>query len=285
MALRFRESSNIKPEIEILDTGLIDHRDSAFPQAVQLPNGDLLCSFNVGGGPNVLGGTDWSRSTDGGNTWNTIEKALRGLDYTIYDNIIDARKVVPQHRERIFIVGTKIGDAGFEFSMPTTEEIQKEHDGPKTTLGEILEDNPDPSFTLQDGTWRSLQNHKEKHEKAGNGFGFGLVTGEQTTRTLSARYHKDGSEILVEQPGKNPRRLTPRECARLMGFSEDHKIEVSDRQAYQQFGNAVVVPVAQAIARKLVEAVLNPKIVTRTADGYFPGQERNLAFGPEEEVA
>jgi DNA (cytosine-5)-methyltransferase 1 len=126
-------------------------------------------------------------------------------------------------------------------------------------LASILEETVDPKYTLTDHLWNYLQNYAKKHQAAGNGFGFGLVTGTDVARTLSARYHKDGSEILVSQgPRKNPRRLTPRECAKLMGYPADFKIPVSDTQAYRQFGNSVVVPVVERIAKLVVEALQRP---------------------------
>ncbi len=152
---------------------------------------------------------------------------------------------MPQRRERIFIVG---------FREPTTFDLatlQLPQGGPK--LGSILErhEDVDPKYTLTERLWEYLQGYKAKHALKGNGFGYSLFGPDDVTRTLSARYHKDGSEILIDQPGKRPRRLTPLECARLMGF--DHgdrrwKIEVSDTQAYRQFGNAVVAPVVEFLA-------------------------------------
>lgn len=181
---------------------------------------------------------------DKGKTFKIIHDTLtKVLGYTVYYQIIDAQKVVPQHRERIFLVGFR---EPRPFVFPDFPEY-----GPK--LGSILEPKPAPKYTLTDHLWNYLQNYAAKHKAAGNGFGFGLVTQKDTTRTLSARYHKDGSEILIAQKGKNPRRLTPRECARLMGYPESFKIEVSDTQAYRQFGNSVVVPVVERIA----EAVRN----------------------------
>jgi DNA (cytosine-5)-methyltransferase 1 len=156
---------------------------------------------------------------------------------------------VPQHRERIFLVGFKERRA-FEFpAFPAA--------GPK--LESILETNVPDKYTLTDHLWQYLQDYAAKHKAAGNGFGFGLVTGKDTTRTLSARYYKDGSEILISQgPRKNPRRLTPRECARLMGYPKDFKIPVSDTQAYKQFGNSVVVPVVERIAKAVVSTLQHP---------------------------
>ena len=177
-----------------------------------------------------------------------FETLTKTLGYTVYTKVIDARSVVPQHRERIFLVGFR-EPRHFEFpDYPMA--------GPK--LGSILEPKPDPKYTLTDHLWNYLQNYAAKHKAAGNGFGFGLVTKNDTTRTLSARYHKDGSEILLAQKGKNPRRLTPRECARLMGYPDSFKIEVSNTQAYRQFGNSVVVPVVEKIAIAVADALKGP---------------------------
>jgi DNA (cytosine-5)-methyltransferase 1 len=187
---------------------------------------------------------------DGGKTFDIIHRTLtEALGYTVYYKIIDAQGVVPQHRERIFFVGFR---EWRDFEFP-----QFPADGPK--LGSILEPKPDPKYTLSDHLWTYLQNYAVKHRAAGNGFGFGLVTERDIARTLSARYHKDGSEILIAQNGgRIPRRLTPRECARLMGYPESFKIIVSDTQAYRQFGNSVVVPVIQKIARSVCETLRRP---------------------------
>jgi DNA (cytosine-5)-methyltransferase 1 len=187
---------------------------------------------------------------DKGRTFEIITRTLReALGYHLYYKIIDARSVVPQHRERIFLVGFR--DARhFEFpDFPSK--------GP--ALASILESSVPEKYTLTDHLWTYLQQYAEKHKSAGNGFGFGLVTGKDTTRTLSARYHKDGSEILIAQgPKSNPRRLTPRECARLMGFPDSFEIPVSDTQAYRQFGNSVVVPVVEAVAYQVVKSLRQP---------------------------
>lgn len=186
---------------------------------------------------------------DGGKTFDIIYRILtEALGYTVYHKIIDAKSVVPQHRERIFLVGFR--DWRY-FEFP---EFPKE--GPK--LGTILEKNPDPKYTLSDHLWKYLRDYAAKHKAAGNGFGFGMVTGNDTTRTLSARYHKDGSEILIAQPPENPRRLTPRECSLLMGYPSNYKIVVSDTQAYRQFGNSVVVPVVERIAAAVMRTLTNP---------------------------
>jgi DNA (cytosine-5)-methyltransferase 1 len=157
---------------------------------------------------------------------------------------------VPQRRQRIFIAGFR-EPTGFDFDALELPDPAK---GPK--LGSILQphDEVDPKYTLTEHLWNYLQRYKEKHSAAGNGFGFGLFGPNDVARTLSARYYKDGSEVLIAQPGNRPRRLTPLECARLMGFDRPgrtFKIPVSDTQAYRQFGNAVVVPVVEFVARAM----------------------------------
>jgi len=190
------------------------------------------------------------KSHDQGRTFQIIYNTLTdALGYHVQTAIIDAQSVVPQHRERIFLVGFKERRA-FEFPAFPTQ-------GPK--LESILEPDVPDKYTLTDHLWQYLQDYAAKHKAAGNGFGFGLVTGKDTARTLSARYYKDGSEILISQgPRKNPRRLTPRECARLMGYPKDFKIPVSDTQAYKQFGNSVVVPVVERIAKAVVSTLQRP---------------------------
>jgi len=190
------------------------------------------------------------KSHDLGNTFTIIHRTLtEDLGYNVYHKVIDAQNVVPQHRERIFIVGFR-EPRYFEFP----EFPQK---GPK--LSTILQNDVSPKYTLTDHLWLYLQDYAKKHKAAGNGFGFGLFTGKDVARTLSARYYKDGSEILISQGlGKNPRRLTPRECCLLMGYPNDFKILVSDTQAYRQFGNSVVVPVVEAIAKAVVRTLNRP---------------------------
>lgn len=187
------------------------------------------------------------KSHDGGRTFKVIYETLtEELGYQVYHRIIDAKSVVPQHRERIFLVGFR---EPRDFVFPTFPAK-----GP--LLSAILEDDVPAKYTLSDHLWQYLQDYAKKHQAAGNGFGFGLVTAKDTSRTLSARYHKDGSEILISQgANRTPRRLTPRECARLMGYPENMKIPVSDTQAYRQFGNSVVVPVVARLAETVVDAL------------------------------
>jgi DNA (cytosine-5)-methyltransferase 1 len=187
---------------------------------------------------------------DKGRTLETILETLtEDLGYHVYTpRVLDARHLVPQHRERIFIIGFR---EPRRFEWPKLGE--REH-----ALSEILEAAVPEKYTLTDHLWRYLQDYAEKHRAAGNGFGFGLTNLDGVARTLSARYYKDGSEILVPQRKANPRRLTPRECARLMGFPETFKIPVSDTQAYRQFGNSVVVPLIARLAFQIVKALDRP---------------------------
>jgi DNA (cytosine-5)-methyltransferase 1 len=186
---------------------------------------------------------------DKGNTFRSILYVLeKELGYHVHSNVIDAKNFVPQHRERVFIVGF-CNPVDFKFP-----EVRSR----KPVLGEILDDQVPSKYTLSDHLWNYLQNYAKKHRESGNGFGFGLFGREDVARTLSARYHKDGSEILIRQNGGliNPRRLTPEECRRLMGFPEGFRIRVSDTQAYRQFGNSVVVPVVEAVAGRVVKEIL-----------------------------
>lgn len=203
-------------------------------------------------------------SHDKGRTFDVIKRTLeRELGYHIHCRIIDGAHFVPQHRERVIIVGfkKKILFSFDEIELPpknqrTIGQILHKTDGAEPILehdGDKYFDHkkkkPLDKYTLTDGLWTYLQNYAAKHKAAGNGFGFGLVHPHSVSRTLSARYYKDGSEILVYQgPKKNPRRLTPRECARLMGFYDNYIIPVSDTRAYKQFGNSVVVDVMRHAA-------------------------------------
>lgn len=203
------------------------------------------------------------KSHDKGNTFKVIMESLDELDYQVFYSVLDGQNYVPQHRERILIVGFDRKRYGknidFRFDITPT--------APKPLLKDILERNPDDKYTLSDKLWLYLQNYAKKHKAAGNGFGYGLANPNGISRTLSARYYKDGSEILIPQHGKNPRRLTPRECARLQGFPDDFKIVVSDTQAYKQFGNSVVVPLMSDVAGLLLRKM-------KEMDSYLTEKER-----------
>ncbi|MDA0807679.1 MAG: DNA (cytosine-5-)-methyltransferase [Planctomycetota bacterium] len=194
------------------------------------------------------------RSHNKGDTWKTILGTLDDLDYEVFSEVIDASAWVPQHRERVLIVcfdRRVFGNSPpFEFPDPPS--------GPQPQLQEILEEAPDAKYTLTDHLWQYLQDYAERHRKKGNGFGCSVADLDGITRTLSARYYKDGSEVLIPRgEAKNPRRLTPREAGRLMGFPEHllDKQVVSDTQAYKQFGNAVVPKVVEAVARQIVKVM------------------------------
>lgn len=201
------------------------------PKAFMLENVKNLCSH------------------DKGNTFKVIRESLDELNYDIFHKVLDGQNFVPQHRERILIVGfdrkTFEGEIDFKFNITPKD--------PKPVMRDILESKPNSKYTLSDKLWTYLQNYAAKHKAAGNGFGYGIASPNGVSRTLSARYYKDGSEILIEQKNKNPRRLTPRECARLQGFPDSFKITVSDGQAYKQFGNSVVVPLMANVAKLIAE--------------------------------
>lgn len=191
-------------------------------------------------------------SHDKGNTFRVIRETLEELDYSLHYKVMDGQTYVPQHRERIMIVGfdKKRYRGGENFEFPEQHEATR-------CVKEILDPNIDSKYTLSDKLWAYLQAYAEKHRAKGNGFGYGLVDLNGITRTLSARYYKDGSEILIPQgKDKNPRRLSPRECARLMGYPDSYKLDqVSDVQAYRQCGNSVVVPLITAVAEQIVKTI------------------------------
>lgn len=205
------------------------------PKAFMLENVKNLCSH------------------DRGRTFKVILESLDELEYDVFCSILDGQNYVPQHRERIIIVGFDRKRYGnnvkFKFNLTPVS--------PKPVIKDILESEVDTKYTLSDKLWTYLQKYAAKHKAAGNGFGYGIAPMNGVSRTLSARYYKDGSEVLIQQNKKNPRKLTPRECARLQGFPDTFKIPVSDTQAYRQFGNSVVVPlitdVASLIVKKLKE--------------------------------
>jgi DNA (cytosine-5)-methyltransferase 1 len=231
-------------------------------------------------------------SHDRGNTFRVIHQTLtQELGYHVVAKVIDGRCFVPQHRERIYIVGFRDENA-FSFDGialpdaakgPRLETILHREDGTEPT-DEFTSPYLDPEtrkvrskYTLSAHLWRYLKSYAEKHQAKGNGFGFGIVGPEDVSRTLSARYYKDGSEILVRQRGKPPRRLTPRECARLMGFDDREnrlRIPVSDTQAYKQFGNSVVVPVVKAVAEQM-----KPWITGEAAEDLFCAARKRSGVG------
>ena len=219
------------------------------PKAFMLENVKNLCSH------------------DRGHTFKVIQESIAELNYKVFFQIIDGKAYVPQHRERIVIVGFDMERYGenieFEFAL-NPGKVQP-------VMRDILENDVSDKYTLSDKLWTYLQNYAAKHKAAGNGFGYGIAPLDGASTTISARYYKDGSEILIAQEGKNPRRLTPRECARLQGFPDSFKIPVSDTQAYKQFGNSVVVPLMADVAKLVVgklevldEAAAYTKTAART---------------------
>lgn len=211
-------------------------------------------------------------SHDKGRTFQVIKETLQEeLGYKIFPKVIDAKGFVPQHRERIFIVGFR-EDTDFSWDAlnhpgaeaMTIGDILHPQDGTEVYSEETFKDyikgikgKVNDKYILSNKLWEYLYNYAAKHKAKGNGFGYGMVTKKSIARTLSARYYKDGSEILVSRGKGNPRRLTPRECARLMGYPDTFKIPVSDTQSYKQFGNSVVMPVIKEIAR-----IMKPHIIT-----------------------
>lgn len=193
-------------------------------------------------------------SHDKGNTFRVIYDTLKELRYSVHYLVMDGQTYVPQHRERIMIVGfdEDVYSGKESFTFPEQHEATR-------SIKEILDPEIDPKYTLSDKLWAYLQNYAEKHRAKGNGFGYGLVDLNGITRTLSARYYKDGSEILIPQgEGKNPRRLSPRECARLMGYPDKYRIDrVSDVQAYKQCGNSVIVPLITAVSEQIIKTLQN----------------------------
>lgn len=188
---------------------------------------------------------------DHGRTFKIMLDILENkLGYKVYYKVLNAKNFgLPQNRERIMIVGFKNHNIDFKFP----EEINKE-----TKVGDILIDNPDSKYTISDKIWESHQLRKERNRAKGNGFGYSLFNEESPyTSTISARYYKDGSEILIEQEGKNPRKLTPREAARLQGYPDSFKIVVSDTQAYKEFGNSVPVNMINAVAQEMYKSLKN----------------------------
>jgi DNA (cytosine-5)-methyltransferase 1 len=209
-------------------------------------------------------------SHDKKNTFAIIRGTLEELGYQVEARVFDGQHFVPQHRERILIAGFR-EQSVFDWdavplpglsTAPRLSAILHREDG--------SEDDPDqgryldgrgkvhPKYVLTDRLWEYLQAYAAKHRAKGNGFGCSVVGKENISRTLSARYYKDGSEILFSRgPGENPRRLTPRECARLMGYPDQFQIPVSDTRAYKQFGNSVVVPLIRHVAGLMKPRIMN----------------------------
>lgn len=233
------------------------------------------------------------KSHDKGKTFLVIKETLKELGYYFDYRIIDAKSFLPQHRERVFIAGFR-SDMDFNFSDleipdvnsgPLLKTILHPENGTEQeeapfTYGEIAKVNE--KYTLSDKLWTYLQGYAEKHRKKGNGFGFGLVGPKDTSRTLSARYYKDGSEVLIRQKNKNPRRLTPRECSRLMGFDRPgeagFEIPVSDTQSYKQFGNAVAVPVVEKVAHFMKPFIIAEKKNKGQASLFSAAHKETVAY-------
>ena len=187
------------------------------------------------------------RTHDGGNTFDVVKKTLKEMGYEVHAEVLNAKNFgVPQNRERIYIIGF-LGKTDFEFPKGVLG---------KKILGDILDKDVDLKYTISDKLWAGHQRRKKEHKEKGNGFGYSIFDeNSEYTSTISARYYKDGSEILIKQKGKNPRKLTPREASRLQGFPEDFIIPVSDNQAYKQFGNSVAVPVIKELAKRVVNEI------------------------------
>ncbi len=197
------------------------------------------------------------RGHDKGRTLAIILERLRGIGYSnIQYQVLRARDFgLPQNRERIYIVGFLDVNIKFNFPVPTFEP---------TKVGDILEKQVDNKYTISDRLWAGHQRRKRENKIKGKGFGYGIVNeNSEYTNTISARYYKDGSEILIEQKGLNPRKLTPREAARLQGFPDNFKIPVSNTQAYRQFGNSVPVKVIEKIAEQMLVHLENNVVVKK----------------------
>jgi DNA (cytosine-5)-methyltransferase 1 len=191
-------------------------------------------------------------SHDKGRTFKVIKETLEDLGYSFHYKVLNGKHFVPQHRERTFMVGfdKKIFQGKEDFQFPELPD-------PSASIKEILEKKVEPKYTLTNHLWNYLQNYAKKHKEKGNGFGFGLVDLNGISRTMSARYYKDGSEILIPQKNNIPRRITPREAARLQGYPDKFIVDaVSMNQAYRQFGNSVVVPLIQAIGEEIINTLI-----------------------------
>ena len=229
-----------------LHKGFEDTRGTLFFDVARILNAKRPKAF-------MLENVKQLRGHDKGNTLKVILSVLNELNYYVPEpQILNAYHFgVPQNRERIIIVGFNkdyLPDNFKEFVYPSGKMDEK------VCVGDILEEEVGERFTISDKLWEGHQARKIKHKKKGNGFGFSLFNEKSRyTSTISARYYKDGSEALIEQPGKNPRMLTPRECARLQGFPEEFIIPVSNAQSYKQFGNSVCIPVIEAVAMSMLD--------------------------------
>ena len=189
------------------------------------------------------------RNHDKGNTFKVVKETLEELGYRVFSEVLNAKHFgVPQNRERIYIIAFLDHSINFTFPKSLEKSVK---------LGDILEEKVDEKYTISDKLWAGHQRRKKEHKAKGNGFGYSIFTEQsEYTSTISARYYKDGSEILIEQKDKNPRKLSPREAGRLQGFPDDFKITVSDTQAYKQFGNSVAVPVIKALAKEIFRELI-----------------------------
>jgi DNA (cytosine-5)-methyltransferase 1 len=232
-----------------LRKGLKDERGEVFLEIIRILKDKQPDAFLL---ENVKGIVNH----DGGETFRYMQDQLRKAGYEIKHDILNSmtHANVPQNRERIYIIGV-LGDVDFSFPTPPKTEVK---------LGDILEKKVDAKYTISDTLWAGHQRRKAEHIEKGNGFGYSLFNEKSKyTSTISARYYKDGSEILIEQKGKNPRKLTPREAARLQGFPDTFVLPASDTQTYKQFGNSVAVPVVNALAKEVLKTMkkINPKKV------------------------
>ncbi len=186
------------------------------------------------------------RNHDKGNTFKVVQETLEELGYKVFSEVLNAKHFgVPQNRERIYIIGFLDHDVNFKFPKPSDQSVK---------VGDILDKEVDKKYTISDKLWAGHQRRKLEHKAKGNGFGYSMFTEEsEYTSTISARYYKDGSEILIAQKDRNPRKLSPREAGRLQGFPDDFQIVVSDTQAYKQFGNSVAVPVIMELAKNILK--------------------------------
>ena len=232
-----------------LKLGFDDTRGTLFRDIARIVKEKRPKAFLLENVKNLLG-------HDKGRTFKVIYNTFADMDYAVFYHVFAAKDFgVPQNRERIYIVGfdKKQVTNWNDFSFPTEPKTP-------TSVGDILESNVDPKYTISDKLWAGHQRRKIENKAAGKGFGYGLFNANSPyTNTISARYYKDGSEILIEQPGKNPRKITPREASRLQGFPREFIIPVSDTQAYKQFGNSVAVPVINAIAKEIIKILDNKK--------------------------